>query len=357
MGPHKWEGAVEAVHPSSRGSFQPGAPVEKIPLFVYGHSWWASSLQNTVGARAVDRIASRLDLGAVTMRAVNGSSVQDVANRVIGQGGAPWVPGTKGIVIIQTGLVEAITPGGMTVLRATSIEENLRAALYRIRSGIFDEIRTGNGWTATGVWTESVAQADGSGNNHTYTQAQGATISKALNAGSYFVDLRTTDGTAAVGGTAEILVGGVVVHTVDLNAKTWDDGAADEGHLVRNVTIPAGDAAARTLAIRKADAGAGFVVVDYVGGFTDTPPAILVVREPLIPTVTQNDVDTVNACIDKAVAGITHVRLVDTRVGWDPTTMIGPDNVHPNDRGSAHVADRVVETLLSLPWRNGMNTL
>ena len=47
-------------------------------------------------------------------------------------------------------------------------------------------------------------------------------------------------------------------------------------------------------------------------------------------------VDAWNAMIDRVVAGLPNVEIVDPNVGWDADTMIY--NVHPTDAGEDHIA-------------------
>jgi predicted RNA-binding Zn ribbon-like protein len=59
-------------------------------------------------------------------------------------------------------------------------------------------------------------------------------------------------------------------------------------------------------------------------------------------------VDAWNAMIDRDVAGLPNVRVVDPNVGWDPNTMI--NNVHPTDAGEDHIAQQLCAAS-GLPWR------
>jgi len=59
-------------------------------------------------------------------------------------------------------------------------------------------------------------------------------------------------------------------------------------------------------------------------------------------------VDAWNAMIDRSVAGIPNVRVVDPNVGWDPNTMI--HNVHPTDAGEDHIAQQLC-AVNGLAWQ------
>lgn len=64
-------------------------------------------------------------------------------------------------------------------------------------------------------------------------------------------------------------------------------------------------------------------------------------------------VDAWNAMIDRSVAGLGNVRVVDPNVGWDPGTMI--NNVHPTDAGEDHIA-QLLCAATGVPWQPPANT-
>jgi len=64
-------------------------------------------------------------------------------------------------------------------------------------------------------------------------------------------------------------------------------------------------------------------------------------------------VDAWNAMIDRAVAGLHNVRVVDPNFGWDPNTMI--NNVHPTDAGEDHIA-QLLCAATGIPWKPPTNT-
>lgn len=52
-------------------------------------------------------------------------------------------------------------------------------------------------------------------------------------------------------------------------------------------------------------------------------------------------VEVYNAVLRREIGARPRARYVRTS-GWDPLTMLAPDGVHPNDRGHAYLAARVV---------------
>jgi hypothetical protein len=60
-------------------------------------------------------------------------------------------------------------------------------------------------------------------------------------------------------------------------------------------------------------------------------------------------VDAWNAMIDRVVAGLPNVRVVDPNVGWNAETMMY--NVHPTDAGEDHIA-QLLCAALGLRWES-----
>jgi hypothetical protein len=348
------------VHPSAHEKKPPigvvrNEAVERLPVIAYGHSWVASTL--AASNRWIDRVAGRLDL-TVTNRAANGSTAQDVANLIIGSGyGGAFVPGTRGIVVIECGAAEINAAGAITPVMVRSIEENLRASILAVLGGVRDEVRAPGGWVFNedwqwaGAWAEANAEGSASASNWVYTTAQNDETHKQYTEGTYIVNLAGVDPNLG-GAQVEILVGGNVVEAVDTSLATYDETGGN-GKISRLITIPAGGAELR---VRKADANGPFLVLDYVAPLDPHPAQVVVVREVLVG---DNDNDAVNDAITAAVEGLdpAHVTVVDPRPGWNPATMIGVDGVHPNDRGTAHIANAVEAELRELPYRLGMNIL
>ena len=81
-------------------------------------------------------------------------------------------------------------------------------------------------------------------------------------------------------------------------------------------------------------------------------PTIIVVKQPHFSTRDQelfsgqlpnSIVDQWNAMIDRTVAGLPNIKVVDPNVGWDADTMM--TNLHPNDLGEDHIAQQLFTTL------------
>lgn len=70
------------------------------------------------------------------------------------------------------------------------------------------------------------------------------------------------------------------------------------------------------------------------------------------PGLVTDDVVAAYGCaLREAAAAVgPHVLVVDVDAGWEPATMLAPDRMHPNLRGSAHIADRITDALEALTW-------
>jgi hypothetical protein len=90
-------------------------------------------------------------------------------------------------------------------------------------------------------------------------------------------------------------------------------------------------------------------------------PSIIVVKQGRLSShdyalfsneLSDATVDAWNAMVDRAVAGLTNVTVVDPNVGWDADAMIY--NIHPTNAGEDHIAQMLFATA-DLPWRPPTN--
>lgn len=73
---------------------------------------------------------------------------------------------------------------------------------------------------------------------------------------------------------------------------------------------------------------------------------------------TNADVDTYNSYFDavRAEYSTAPIIVADPQAdGWDTTTMLCGDGLHPNDHGMAHIATSAIKALSSAPYRDGLN--
>jgi hypothetical protein len=90
-------------------------------------------------------------------------------------------------------------------------------------------------------------------------------------------------------------------------------------------------------------------------------PSIIVVKQGRLSShdyalfsneLSDATVDAWNAMVDRAVAGLPNVTVVDPNVGWDADAMIY--NIHPTNAGEDHIAQMLFATA-GLPWRPPTN--
>jgi hypothetical protein len=100
--------------------------------------------------------------------------------------------------------------------------------------------------------------------------------------------------------------------------------------------------------------------VDLLVRRSTTPPTVLLVK-PVVNLKASNTKPALLAFIrdeyDAVAAEFgSHVVVADPAAGWDPATMLGSDQLHPNDRGMGHLGNAYDAALASLGYRAGQNT-
>lgn len=185
-------------------------------------------------------------------------------------------------------------------------------------------------------------------------------------AGAY-VDVAWTGDTAHlivdyVSGTAPTLTattpgGGATVKTVNVGGYSFPvsygvitlSGFGSGPHTVRITATGSGTATIRGLLVQ-----------------SPTPPTVAWFKEgPATSwtggaTATYNSYlkDTYLPAMAAVAATFANVVPVDVDANWNPTTMLGPDGIHPNDVGNAYIATLIEKALTpALPFKQGLNQI
>lgn len=107
--------------------------------------------------------------------------------------------------------------------------------------------------------------------------------------------------------------------------------------------------------------------IDWIRGPGQFPPTIVFIMDTYSqqsgynrynPALTDSLIDQYNQYIKDVVATYPQdgsIIIADANVGWDRNTMIAFDGQHPNDRGSAQIANAVETALMNAPFREGQN--
>lgn len=337
-----------------------GNAVEGLPLIAYGDSWTFGDAENTPGTRAIIRTAARRRM-TLTNRAVSGYTIPDAAVRAIGTG-APATP-TKGVYFFSLGTNDLLMADNAKT--RAGIAHGLRAfcsvasAAERIENTAFTKV--------SGTWQDLSPLPEASSGTVTKSTVEGSVVSYTITtAGIYdLLSVGLGDGAGGVqGGTFTIAKNGTNIATVDLNDQHANGGialaATGYGPVFASIgSLIVGDVIRITYS-RAGRAGTPEGYLDALVRRSPTPPTILLVKpvanlKPtnINPTLLSYMRDLYSTVAEEFGA---HVIVADPAEGWDPATMLGTDLIHPNDRGSAHLANSYDRALLSLDFRNGMNT-
>lgn len=330
----------------------------------WGHSMTFSDIMSMPGVRWTERLQKRLNLGWMLELGQNGSSVQDIANYIIGGGYGPReYKGYRALHLVETGAIELLYKEDGVTLRAdnsglgdrqkTSIRENLRAIAATFMTpppGTREEIAAATGWTMSGQWTQAT-NAGSSFNNHYWSNTPGSYVEKVLAAGTYYVHLLSGRGDPALPfGGYQILVGGAVVHNVPADVS-WDPPGGNAnlqmGRLARKIVVPEGDAAARTVRIAVTGAAGQFQAVDCIGPEVASPPLTYFIREFWSGEngQTTQALADYQAIFAEVMAEFPLFDWLDISEGWSFAEHVGTDLVHPNDAGQWLFANNFVKAL------------
>jgi hypothetical protein len=320
-----------------------------IDCTVYGNSYSASDTHNTPSLRAVTQLNSRFGWKSFTNNAVNGYKAQDMNIEAQSNRSRKWVPGSnKGLVILFGPTLNCMADADTTQTR-TAASEALRSFCARTLASTVAEQTT---FTFGGTWASTAsASADHSGGSLGLTTTTGATFSISLPAGRHYVTVVATNGATITAGQWDFTFNGSPVGSLDCNAKHVNSvvrpGAAD----VQPIVFPYTATTSGTLVGTFNKLGRGGTVygfVDNVLTVPDVPQTRIVIVKPNEttnagytgkPTLLTDLSDMCDTIAAEFPAG--RVTTVNPEPTWNPATMLGADNLHPNDTGMTYLADTV----------------
>lgn len=303
--------------------------LEAVPFTIFGDSYGKGGTGADDGTRFLDRIASRHR----TLPAANYAAPGARADQILAAVATNWTPNSRGFVGLADVVINDVNQYADDASKATTVEA-FRAILARLTS-----------WSSQDSGSASLIY----GPNWT----AGATTT----AGSY-VDIAWT------GDVCHVLVGLVTGSGATLTVTNGGSGTAA-------ATINTGGfRTAFTGALRLAGYGAGAHTVRVTTNGPATVSGVLI-PNPAPPTIVwfRPGQYTFNAVISQPLrvsylaacsailAGYPSVVPVDVDSLWDPTTMLAPDGVHPNDKGNGYIANRIESALISVGFRQGLNQL
>lgn len=342
-----------AVAPAPVGQF------ELQPLWVTGHSWFGNNANATPGARFFERVQKRLGMGTITNKGVSGRTAADMANLTLA-GANAWTLRSKALVMM------CCTINDVTIFDGSAAARRHYSHAWRSMLATITANGVAAANTATFVYsanwaTEAVTGTSGSAQGAT-ANSTGGTRWTTSTTGSYFEFTFTgTDvdvflvARAAGAGLATFTEGGTARGALDLTATMGQDTPAV--HKIRGLS-------AGTHTIRGTLTSGASLTVDSYRIPSAAPVPILVLGEPqVIPAAGDQstylaDVELLKTDLAAVVAEYPSAKYLDlNQTGWSTGTMLVSDGKHPQDWGSAWIADKVMAKLAEFPYSTGLNVL
>lgn len=306
----------------------------------------------------------------VTGRAVGGERSVDTASRVIaGSPSGAYVHGSADLVLLDAATNDFMSSGAAGL---TGYRNAITAALSWLSlEGPIHDSRT-DLIAYAGGWSTSTGPEWGGGSQRTMTSVGSAAHLPTFGrGGKWAVGYYGLAGGTGTGDSFKVDTCGRTVATFSTHNQCVQPGpnaAKAAGGGPRNwtpaaavVDLPAG--ATEMLLARDGGGSGGGPFFDWYGKINETNPPIIVCPTPLPLTaagyalngspglVTDAVVAEYRQALRDAAALVgPHVLVVDVCDGWDPGLMLLPDRMHPNQRGSAHIADRIDAALDCIDW-------
>jgi len=326
--------------------------LEAVNLTAFGHSYIFGD-QEVAGSKWVDRIASRGRTLAISNRGVNGYRSTQTAQKVL----QTWTPGSRGLVLLQCIVNDVRVFQGASNGPATT-REAFRAILAYLTS-LAAQQETSSNLQYVGTWS-TVADSNASGGSVKKTTTIGDYVDVAWNGDTCYVLTQFTSSATAGTVTATRSSTQTVVSTTD-TGNYYETTPA----VIPLTGFGPGDHTVRL----KLTAGSAFVV-DALLVPNPAPPIIVVAKEGPVLKFNGSYVGTEAAgntalltqytpAIDSVTAAFPTVKVTPNGgpAGWDPNTMTVADGLHPNQKGSANIADAVMKVLGRPAFAEGLNAL
>ena len=323
-----------------------------LPLTIYAHSYGQDQITHTAGQKYIDLLASRYNTAALVNRSTGGRRAYDLANDALGTDGTyQWTSyGQTGLVVVQVGGINDCQVWNMSQPKAQAgYRGGLRTLLALIASGSRMEADT-----HPAFFNKTNAQV-----NSNVTKCSGAkiltgstaplSVDFAVPGDGWMIGLNMDDSLSTTSKfTVTDLTTGETLTDWLQGGQFVTDGDNTYGPGAYKIT-------GRTGHVLRFAANTVLAFVDCFLPLSDTPPKVVLVKDPHIPlnTVTDAELDYCGAIVDAVGAEFSNVVVVDPNaLGWDKTTMIGSDQGHPNDLGHKFLADCIDSVMQSATFRH-----
>jgi hypothetical protein len=323
-----------------------------VKLIAYGASWTQYGSYDTDSY--VTYLPDLLGFSEVINRGRAASRTQDIAVMAV-QSGHPlsWDTTQRGVVIIDglgNNLIEADTANN----RAAAIEQfralvALASASSRVEQTTF---------TFSGAWSDTAsAQPYASGGSAAITSASnGEYVDIPVPAEDCYVLMHGIDGTSARGGRFTFMQGATALGSKLLDGTTVRTGReADNGAAPVVFKITGHSAGTIRATFDNNGVPGALGIIDALLPQSATPPLIVLLKVMPITAPTHNKpalYDYLRTLPDVMANEFgKHIIVVDPAVGWNASTMLGADGLHPTRLGVDHLNRAIVSTVKATIWR------
>lgn len=326
-------------------------------LLTVGDSYSGADFHNTPGQRAAQILHRDLSTGVHTVRAVSGETVGDQASRLIGHLNT-WVPGQADLVMIYVGLNDM----------KDQDSPHKRAALlnhYRALLTVLHHVEhiPSSTFTFDGDWiTNGSTSPSRLGANHERRWKSGGDATARVTItepGTYYLGAIGLDARGLVGGTLTVTQGETQIAVIDAFEQHFQTAG---GVLLDN--LPFGPMTVRLPGVQPGEITMTFSTEGrtnarfYLDGlYRMTDAGVPTVLSKLVP-VTASSINRpslmeyVNNEVIPTLADEfgSRVLVADPNPGWNTSTMLGADGVHPTDVGNAHLAQVWADAIRDAKW-------
>lgn len=310
-----------------------------VALFGVGNSW----VQSDANGRYIEKVGAATGVASYANLGLNGARMQDTAANLVKEGTRKWASRLGGVTVVNdllNNLIEADTPQN----RAAALE-CLRAAVALFSSS--SRIETDTATDLSGF--TSSTQAHASGGTLMQATAEGSRFDLAVPAaGDYYLLGHGANGLGWNTGSGTNWIGGII--TVTQGAKTWTkdfDAIAQNTWLVVSngfnpavMKLPGLEAGTIRVTHSKGARANAVSQIDVLLPMSTRPPLVVIVKPVTVTAATHNKpalFDHLRTIPDTVAAEFANVFVVDPQPGWDASTMLQADGLHPNTTGAEHL--------------------
>jgi hypothetical protein len=341
--------------------------LEAVPLIIYGNSDTQPRASTNLEWPA--RMFDRLHMGSYDNRGYSGSVMTQLAFELNNNasGGTPdrgWSTGTKGLVVIEESINDAVTFGG-SAKSLTQYAMALRVMCESLNAATRYDAPNAT-FTYTGTWTTGTSYLK---NNGKRTTVVGSKVTFTIT-GDFLTLYYFGNKDATSYAVCNVKSGGVLKATIDTRNQmdpynapgSVGTGIAVNLSCTRLSGLGAGSHSIEIELITKVGTD-GFYFDGYSTPDLNDPPQIVFLKEGVINNYAPNGSSAAriayNDLMDVVAAEYPNVTVADPGAAWDLSCLNMYDGIgnHPNDKGAKVLADAVITAALSKGFVDGMHNL